>query len=311
MGCGGIPSTIETPNKKEKQKQDTIILIYLEVLELIKKNPFYNIEINEFSTEINLRIEDNNPNVDIITDSILKKYFFDSKNFIKNMFLNVTKEAYNKFKYIYPNEKDLIVYIYYLLFFFLSKAHPGKKKSFKNKLTYLFNNIKEKENKKDINQNENVIKNENEDEKEDKYNFKIGKFLFLVLNLIQFCTFSFIYFFVSVSVFDILANYELQKFDEIFGSKKLIQNPDEINYYLNSELLKMNKNFRPNYINSLALSEIMNKIENIINKNTDINNNNYFTLNNDEINEIFDIIINLIDINNYVDFFFYGENHNF
>jgi hypothetical protein len=73
--------------------------------------------------------------------------------------------------------------------------------------------------------------------------------------------------------------------------------------------IKNNLNISPDFLNYLVISEINNKIKNIFEKVEE--GTTTVSLDDNEINTIADSIYDAIYINNYVDYLFFGENHEY
>ena len=83
---------------------------------------------------------------------------------------------------------------------------------------------------------------------------------------------------------------------------------NKINSFVESNLKIINDNISSDYLNLLFISEINNKIHSCLQWK---NEEDFFILDENEINIISDSIYEIIDINNYMKFIFFGENHNY
>jgi hypothetical protein len=292
MGCGSgevLP---------ERRRLGTTSILYLKVSKLITKNPFYDISLSDFENFINSlndkAIEENNYNKEKIIDEIITKYLENEENFTKKLFKDVVNNLSSKFDNILQNNKDLIILILFFLYLFLSDNQAGKRKLFKEKIKILFN-------KTNIN-----IKNNNENENENKYN--ISMITYLIVNLIQMYTSSFWCFFVFFSFLNYYKGYDSVKFEKMINKYSIIKEVDSI---IENDLndIKNNLNISPDFLNFLVISEINNKIKNIFEKVEE--GTTTISLDDNEINTIADSIYDAIYINNYVDYLFFGENHEY
>ena len=119
-------------------------------------------------------------------------------------------------------------------------------------------------------------------------------------------TFSFGSFFVFFCFLDNFDGYNKNKFEEIINKKnKLINDVESI---INNNLNILNENMSPYFLNLLVISEINNKIKFLFEKG---GNEEFIILEDYEINIIADSLFETININNFVEYFFFGENHDY
>lgn len=278
-------------NKKDLD-DDLMTILYNKINKLIKVNPFYDISLKDFKktiNEINKKIinEDYFDNDNII-DEIISKYFLDQENFVKVLFKNFVKYSISKFNGILPNkDNDIIILILYFLYIFLSKIQPGKKNLFKEKIKVLLNKTKY-----DIN-------NENEN------HFKLSLLSNLLINFIQMFSFCFGSFFLLFTFLDNFDNYNKDSFEKLINNNII----KEVKYILDDNLSMLNQNMSPYYLNILVISEINNKINYLFEKVG--KNEEFILLNDDEINVISESLYDTINIKNYVDYLFFGENREY
>lgn len=350
MGCSSSYST-SIKEVDPFHRNDSLKQIYLEITELIKMNPLYNVTFDEYESFLskainkkikNQNIQNQNQNKDkennnysslkdntstndiknLLIQSITSKYFEKEglEPFLKFMFINVIEAAYKKFEELIPDNNEIIIDIFYFVYFFLSMNQIGKKKHFKQKLLLFFDKIRTKENEiKDNNIKNSTIKFINIDINnvifgKNELKFKQSKFMFFLLNLVMFNNYCFIYFFVSIAVLDILYNFSkddfMQMFCDTISEKEKKYMPEIVNKYLNEELFKFNENFRPTFFNSLVLKEILTKIGGVLEKNRNVRmNDDIWNLSYDEMEIITDSIVNTFDKNNFMELFFFGEEH--
>ena len=126
----------------------------------------------------------------------------------------------------------------------------------------------------------------------------------LIINLVEIHTFFFVVFFLYFTFSEVIIN-EYNNYEKIINEDSAINN---INTFVESNLNKINTNISTNYLNILIISEINNKIKNCF---EDDNEEDIISLDENKINLISDSIYEIININNYVKFIFFGENHDF
>ena len=289
MGCSSSNvHVIENVQKKE----DLMLILYLKIYKLIKGNPFYDIPISKFKSTLDplndkvIKGEEYVSNENII-EEIISKYLESQENFIKILFKDVLNEAILKFKNLFPYDKDIIIIILYLLYIFLSNNQAGKRELFKKQIAILIKKIKNETNK------------ENE--------LKVSSIFLLLINIVQLFSFSFGCFFVFFTFLDNFEDYNKNKFKELFNNKNTIVK--DVESILNDNLNNINKNISNSFLNVLVLSELNNKIKFLfenINKEEDL-----IILEDNQINIISDSLFECININNYVEFLFFGENHDY
>ena len=282
MGCSS--------NQNESQSEKIILLkkIKLKVNQLIKENPFYNISIKDFNKF--LKENSKNNTIEVIIKKIIETFIKD-ENIINNIYKNVILFSNSKFKCIFRTDNiDEFIkkLIFYLLYFFLTENKKGRNNFLYIKLSKLFDKIKLKE------EYNNFI-------------FKTGKFSFVLLNLIQFHTFSFIYFFCARAVMEIAANLKNNELKTIFSNELKSEKylPNKIDKLLNDCLLFLNHNIQPNKVNYIILTDVLQPISEYINDNKD---EEIFSINKEKLTEIIEILIEKISPNYYIELFFNIEN---
>ena len=301
MGCGYPPKTLERAVKLEKEKEidlnnnnhDTLFLLYQKLEILIEKNPFYDISLTYFENifvSIKNNLDDKNKNQhdynNEIIDEIIKAFYNDGKNYIKELYKKVINYALINYNFGLDQEKNnhLIEIIIELIFVFLTNNQKGKKNMFRKNLIEILKNIKQNKD------------NNNKYMKENIFN--------LIINLVEIHTFFFVVFFLYFTFSEVIIN-EYNNYEKIINEDSAINN---INTFVESNLNKINTNISTNYINILIISEINNKIKNCF---EDDNEEDIISLDENKINLISDSIYEIININNYVKFIFFGENHDF
>ena len=301
MGCGYPPKTLERAVKLEKEKEidlynnnhDILFLLYQKLEILIEKNPFYDISLTYFENifvSIKNNLDDKNKNRhdynNEIIDEIIKAFYNDGKNYIKELIKKVINYALINYNFGLEQEKSnhLIEIIIELIFVFLTNNQKGKKDMFRKNLIEILKNIKQNKD------------NNNKYMKENIFN--------LIINLVEIHTFFFVVFFLYFTFSEVIIN-EYNNYEKIINEDSAINN---INTFVESNLNKINTNISTNYINILIISEINNKIKNCF---EDDNEEDIIYLDENKINLISDSIYEIININNYVKFIFFGENHDF
>ena len=301
MGCGYPPKTLERAVKLEKEKEidlynnnhDILFLLYQKLNILIEKNPFYDISLTYFENifvSIKNNLDDKNKNRhdynNEIIDEIIKAFYNDGKNYIKELYKKVINYALINYNFGLEQEQNnnLIEIIIELIFVFLTNNQKGKKDMFRKNLIEILKNIKQNKD------------NNNKYMKENIFN--------LIINLVEIHTFFFVVFFLYFTFSEVIIN-EYNNYEKIINEDSAINN---INTFVESNLNKINTNISTNYLNILIISEINNKIKNCF---EDDNEEDIISLDENKINLISDSIYEIININNYVKFIFFGENHDF
>ena len=306
MGCSYSPETIEKEIRRPSfsevnsisgseaklilSTKDISLFIYQKLEKFIGQNPLYNIEISKFEDFLNSieikKTEEKNNNKEII-DKFISLFFNNLKNYVKILFNKVIEYSFEKYSFGINNKnkniliKVLLIFIY--IFFTENKA--GKKSLFKkNVLELLKYNI------------------ENNDEKNNKY--KRENVFDLFINMVQIHTIFFENFLLYFALSETIKN-EYDNYEKIINEDSAI---NKINSFVESKLKIINDNISSDYLNLLFISEINNKIHSCLQWK---NEEDSFILDENEINIISDSIYEIIDINNYMKFIFFGENHNY
>ena len=301
MGCGYPPKTLERALKLEKEKEidshnnnhDILFLLYQKLEILIEKNPFYDISLTYFENifvSIKNNLDDKNKNQhdynNEIIDEIIKAFYNDGKNYIKELYKKVINYALINYNFGLDQEQNnnLIEILIELIFVFLTNNQKGKKDMFRKNLIEILKNIKQNKDDNNKYMKENIFN--------------------LIINLVEIHTFFFVVFFLYFTFSEVIIN-EYNNYEKIINEDSAINN---INTFVESNLNKINTNISTNYINILIISEINNKINNCF---EDDNEEDIISLDENKINLISDSIYEIININNYVKFIFFGENHDF
>jgi hypothetical protein len=306
MGCSYSPETIEkeirSPSFPEVNSisgseaklilsaKDISLFIYQKLEKFIGQNPLYNIEISKFEDFLNSietkKTEEKNNNKEII-DKFISLFFNNVKNYVKILFNKVIEYSFEKYSFGINNKNKniLIKVILIFIYIFFTENKAGKKSLFKkNILELLKYNI------------------ENNDEKNNKY--KRENVFDLFINMVQIHTIFFENFLLYFALSETIKN-EYDNYEKIINEDSAI---NKINSFVESNLKIINDNISSDYLNLLFISEINNKIQSCLQWK---NEEDSFILDENEINIISDSIYEIIDINNYMKFIFFGENHNY
>ena len=306
MGCSYSPETIEKEIRRPSfsevnsisgseaklilSTKDISVFIYQKLEKFIGQNPLYNIEISKFVDFLNSieikKTEEKNNNKEII-DKFISLFFNNVKNYVKILFNKVIEYSFEKYSFGINNKNKniLIKVILIFIYIFFTENKAGKKSLFKkNILELLKYNI------------------ENNDEKNNKY--KRENVFDLFINMVQIHTIFFENFLLYFALSETIKN-EYDNYEKIINEDSAI---NKINSFVESKLKIINDNISPGYLNLLFISEINNKIHSCLQWK---NEEDFFILDENEINIISDSIYEIIDINNYMKFIFFGENHNY
>ena len=306
MGCSYSPETIEKEIRRPSLSEvnsisgseaklilstkDISVFIYQKLEKFIGQNPLYNIEIStieDFLNSIEIKkTEEKNNNKEII-DKFISLFFNNVKNYVKILFNKVIEYSFEKYSFGINNKNKniLIKVILIFIYIFFTENKAGKKSLFKkNILELLKYNI------------------ENNDEKNNKY--KRENVFDLFINMVQIHTIFFENFLLYFALSETIKN-EYDNYEKIINEDSAI---NKINSFVESNLKIINDNISPGYLNLLFISEINNKIHSCLQWK---NEEDFFILDENEINIISDSIYEIIDINNYMKFIFFGENHNY
>ena len=306
MGCSYSPETIEKEIRRPSfpevnsisgseaklilSTKDISVFIYQKLEKFIGQNPLYNIEISTIEDFLNSietkKTEEKNNNKEII-DKFISLFFNNVKNYVKILFNKVIEYSFEKYSFGINNKNKniLIKVILIFIYIFFTENKAGKKSLFKkNILELLKYNI------------------ENNDEKNNKY--KRENVFDLFINMVQIHTIFFENFLLYFALSETIKN-EYDNYEKIINEDSAI---NKINSFVESNLKIINDNISSDYLNLLFISEINNKIHSCLQWK---NEEDFFILDENEINIISDSIYEIIDINNYMKFIFFGENHNY
>ena len=288
MGCGYPPRTIEREEifiMKSKNEKDISFLICRNLETLIEKNPFYRKKIKDFELTFNSIKEKKQKDINKIIEEVNKTFLNNEKEFVKDLFSEVVKYAVLNYNLDINNgnNHELILIIIKYIYIFLSDNQAGKKELFRKNILEIL---------KIINKNNNEKNNE----------CKIEKIFNLIINLVHMHSFFFETFFLYFSFFQVFKN------DNDNYEKQINENSDKINYiksYVESRIGKINEDITFDFLNFLFVSEINNKIKSCF---ENVNEEGFITLDENKINIISDSLYELMIINNFVKFLFFGEN---
>ena len=306
MGCSYSPETIEKEIRRPSfpevnsisgseaklilSTKDISLFIYKKLEKFIGQNPLYNIEISKFEDFLNCienkKTEEKNNNKEII-DKFISLFFNNLKNYVKILFNKVIEYSFEKYSFGINNKNKIILIKVILIFIyiFFTENKAGKKSLFKKNILELL--------KYSI---------ENNDEKNNKY--KRENVFDLFINMVQIHTIFFENFLLYFALSETIKN-EYDNYEKIINEDSAI---NKINSFVESNLKIINDNISSDYLNLLFISEINNKIHSCLQWK---NEEDFFILDENEINIISDSIYEIIDINNYMKFIFFGENHNY
>ena len=306
MGCSYSPETIEKEIRRPSLSEvnsisgseaklilstkDISLFIYQKLEKFIGQNPLYNIEISKFEDFLNCienkKTEEKNNNKEII-DKFISLFFNNVKNYVKILFNKVIEYSFEKYSFGINNKNKniLIKVILIFIYIFFTENKAGKKSLFKKNILELL--------KYSI---------ENNDEKNNKY--KRENVFDLFINMVQIHTIFFENFLLYFALSETIKN-EYDNYEKIINEDSAI---NKINSFVESNLKIINDNISSDYLNLLFISEINNKIHSCLQWK---NEEDFFILDENEINIISDSIYEIIDINNYMKFIFFGENHNY
>ena len=306
MGCSYSPETIEKEIRRPSfsevnsisgseaklilSTKDISVFIYQKLEKFIGQNPLYNIEISKFEDFLNCienkKTEEKNNNKEII-DKFISLFFNNIKNYVKILFNKVIEYSFEKYSFGINNKNKniLIKVILIFIYIFFTENKAGKKSLFKKNILELL--------KYSI---------ENNDEKNNKY--KRENVFDLFINMVQIHTIFFENFMLYFALSETIKN-EYDNYEKIIIEDSAI---NKINSFVESNLKIINDNISSDYLNLLFISEINNKIHSCLQWK---NEEDFFILDENEINIISDSIYEIIDINNYMKFIFFGENHNY
>ena len=263
-----------------------------EIVQMVFRNPFYNVHVKDFRKFMKNIKEEEKITKDFIMEEMIEKYIENEEDIHIFIFRSVVNFSFDRFSVVFrENELDdeIIPIIFNILFLFLTQRQKGIKKEMKNDLCLLFDKIKLE------------VKVGKDSE---KIKFKTGRFSFLVLNLIQMCSFCFLNFFCGPATLKIAGNFGQEDLNIIFSdeeSKSNMYQPENINKIVNHHLNEINIIVQPQLINALILSQALQPISDYIRENKD---EEVFWIDSLKLIDIFDVLIDKMDYENYIDIFF-------
>ena len=280
---------------KQEDEQETKQLkteLRDEIVQMVTKNPFYNVHVKDFRNFMkDIKKEKENITKDYIMNSMIEKYIENEDDINRFIFKSVINFSFDRFLNVFHEELDenLIPIIFNIIFLFLTQRQKGIKKEMRRDLCTLFETLKLE------------VK---VTEKTEKIKFKTGRFSFLIYNLIQMCSFCFLNFFCGPATLKIAENFSEDDIDTVFSEKESKfekYQPENINKIVNHQLNKINIIIKPQLINALILSQALQPISDYITKNKD---EEVFLLDSIKLIEIFDVLIDKMDYEYYIDLFF-------
>ena len=287
MGC------TSNPEEDRIKKHQMLIELRDTIINLISNNPFYNINIKDyrkFMHNLKSEIEGDLTKEDIL-DKTIEKYFNNRSNMDIYIYKSVVELSLKYFSIIFKGDHEIIPLIFNILFVFLTQKQKGIKKEMKKDIYLIFDKIK-----LEIKLTEDG----------GKIKFKSGEFCFLILNLIQFCSFSFLNFFCGPATLEHSGIYSKNEINLIFSNddkpKEFL--PENINKIVNEYLYNINEIITPKYVNKKTLTKVLQPISDYINENKD---EEYFWIDMEKMEDIFDSLIDKMDYEYYIDLFFNDE----
>ena len=299
MGCFSDKFEEEIKEKSKKVKIELINELRHEIIQYIFKNPFYKVQVKDFRKFMKNFKSDNDNNLkitkDYILDNILKIYFPPQNDINLFLFTSVVNFSFDRFAKVFREiDEDIMRIIFTIIFLFLTERQKGIKKEMKTDLCVLFEKLKlEVKMTKD----DYLIK------------FNSGKFCFLLLNLIQLCSFCFLNFFCGPATLYRIANFSKDDLNIIFSDndKLKIYEPDNINQVVKNSLSHINEIIQPNIINNKILTKVLQPLSEYIEKYKE---QSVFWIESDKLERIYDILIDKMDYEYYIDLFFNIEDQN-
>lgn len=281
MGCGS--SLIEEGFEVRRQRS-MIVDIKKEIREIIKRNPFYYVRMEEFRKFM----KDNTDNIvgSIVTNA-LKKFNFDE--FASSLFTDVLKSAKIKLGNIIPREK-LLYDIISLLYFFLTKSY---KEVESEKFVFILDLVREV----------SKVPNKEEVDCEEYYT---GKFSYLITAILQLIIFSFVSFFVGITILDLVGGMDEVGIETLLVKKKEFQGvkPQVVSPYVNKNLKVINKHLTPSEILNKLVIVVFSPLENEIlqspsSKTAKIPRNKF--------EEVIKSVCDVVNAEEFVEIFFSGK----
>ena len=294
MGCGYPPQTreneLQIENNKlilkdDKNNKDISLILYKKIEKFIKLNPFYKIKISEFEDSLNsVKNSDINDNNKII-DSIITTFFKKEESFVKSLFIKTVEYSIKKYDLGFNSEKnkDLVISIIIFIYILLTDNKQGKKDLFRKNIINLLSN-----------------KNKNKDEISNKYQRE--DIFNLIMNIVQMHIFFFKNFFMYFAFSEIFI-HDNSDYKKIINEDLAI---NKIDSFIESYLNKINENISSDFLNFLFISEINNKIKSFFEVE---NEEEFIILEENQLYKICDSIYESININNFINFIFFAENH--
>ena len=310
MGCAGAKVIEDQPKVKFT---DILVTIKKEIKFLIDTNPFHeinfkNIQQVQNTSEILKKIQEivtqyntNEPDSETIS------------SFLTKLIRQILKESYFKLKFLAKiennennpddeNEEEeeddvqLKLWIFFLFHKFISGAQVGKKDYFKYILKNIFDRIKE--------------------ENSEKNKFNKNKFFFLIISLTEMCTFWFISLFASFAVLKYQGNslWNVKNYIEMVNKEEInLDTVRQMNKYVNDKMLLINNKMTPEYLNTLAFVEILDRIDHVYEgeKKIDLTKEEFLEFDDKDFNYILTGIFRTMHADNYSEIFFIYDTHNY
>ena len=295
MGCIDDSFENELKLKSKEKRKHLKIELRDEIIQFIISNPFYEVHVKEFRKflkSLKTEKEENKITKDYIMNGIIDTYFQKQKDINLYIFKTVINYSFNRFNSIFRDmDEEVIIIINTIIFLFLTKRQKGIKKEMEKDLCKLFDNIR-----LDLKVNDD----------EYKYKFKSGKFSFLIINLIQLCSFCFLNFFCGPATLIKIANYGIKDLNTIFSEnhKTKIYEPENINKVVKNSLVYIDELIQPKLINNKILTLVLQPLGKYISENKE---EETFWIDSDKLIKILELLIDKMDYEYYIDLFFNDE----
>ena len=297
MGCIDDSFEKELKLKSKGQKEHLKTELRDIIIQFITTNPFYEVHLKEFrkflkSLKNEEKQEDKIITKDFILDKIIETYFEKQSDINLFLFKTVINYSFYRFNSVFHNmDEEIILIIYTIIFLFLTKRQKAIKKEIENDLCKLFEKIKLELKEK---------------EGEYKFKFKTGKFSFLIMNLIQLCSFCFLNFFCGPATLIKFSNYGIDELNIIFSenNKTKLYEPENINTTVKNSLVYIDESIQPKLINNKILTLVLQPLGDYISENKE---EETFWIDSDKLLEILDLLIDKMDYEYYIDLFFNNE----
>ena len=258
-----------------EKKNDIQIFIVRKIKDLIRNNPFMNVNVYNFQKTVisfipSIQNEQNIENIDI--KSFLKS--FQLNDLQEKMFIDIIKLSLKKLLNIIE-KKNLFDSICYILFYLLCKESEENKIERKKFLYYLL-----------------------QTSKKDSKDYSSTKLSYLIMNILILLSFTLLYLFVGPAILEVNYGFNIQNIKSIYIDKVTCKdvNPKSFSQNIYMKLKEYNSEFNRKTFIIISLNYIFQPFK----KYYDMNNSS-LSLINAKTNEIDEII-------NRLDYFFNPNN---